>query len=259
MPDHGYNPDDFQRVFDVEDRHFWFLARNRVLARALATMPVQIPSPRLVLEVGCGTGNTLRVLRAAFPSATVVGVDLFADALAFARRRNVASLVQARVEQLPFRAEFDVIGLFDVLEHVQDDGAALDGLRRLLRPGGTLLVTVPAGRALWSRFDDESHHVRRYEPMELGDKLGASGFGPSYVTYFMTGLYPVVWLGRRVQRWLDRPARGGTRSDSATARELRVIPGLNGSLLRLLAPEAAWIANRRRLPFGTSLLAIART
>ncbi len=255
----GYNPDDFQRVFDVEDQHFWFVARNRVLAAVLSARPLVSSTMPAILEVGCGTGNTLRVLKAAFPSAILVGVDAFSAGLRLARRRTAGSLVQARIEQLPFRCQFDLIAVFDVLEHVEDDAAALRHLRIMLRPGGVLVMTVPAGRALWSRIDDESHHWRRYEPRQLRDTLAASGFRLEYQTYFMTAIYPLVFVARRVYALRDRVRRGGNGSESALERELKVAPGLNRWLLRLLAPEAAWVARHRRLPFGTSLLAIART
>lgn len=255
----GYNPDDFQRVYEVEDEHFWFVARNRVLAAAVSTMPRAASTVRSILEVGCGTGNTLRVLRAAFPSATVVGVDPLLAGLRFARARTGEPVVQARIEQLPFNRRFDLIGLFDVVEHIDDDEAALVHVRRVLRPGGTLIVTVPARPALWSRIDDESHHRRRYEPQQLEHSLTASGFRLEYQTYFMMGISPLVWTARRVSALRDLATSRGNGSDSALARELRVVPGLNRALLWLLAPEAAWIARRRQLPFGTSLLAIART
>jgi SAM-dependent methyltransferase len=255
----GYNPDDFQRVSAVEDGHFWFVARNRVLAAALSTMPRAASPVRSILEVGCGTGNTLRVLRAAFPSATLVGIDVFLTGLTCARQRTREPLVQATVAQLPFHRPFDLIGVFDVLEHLDDDRAALGHVRRMLRPGGTLIVTVPAGPALWSRIDDESHHRRRYEPRQLGDTLAASGFHLEYQTYFMAGIYPLVWTARRVSALRDLATTRGNGSHSALARELTIVPGLNRALLWRLAPEPAWVARRRQLPFGTSLLAIART
>src|SRR5260221_11445088 len=186
-PRSGYNPDDFQRVRDAEDEHFWFVARNRVLAAALSTMPITALPLSSILEVGCGTGNTLRVLRAAFPSATVVGVDAFLAGLNIARERTGGALVQGRIERLAFCRPFDLIGAFDVLEHIEDDVAALGYLREMLRPGGTLVLTVPAGPGLWSRIDDESHHCRRYAPRQLRERLAASGFRVAHPTYFMAG------------------------------------------------------------------------
>ena len=254
----GYNPDDFQRVRDVEDEHFWFVARNRVLAAALSTMPITALPVSSILEVGCGTGNTLRVLQAAFPSATVVGIDAFLAGLRMARERSGSLLVQGRIERLPFRRPFDLIGAFDVLEHIEDDLSALGYLRETLRPGGSLVLTVPAGPGLWSRIDDESHHWRRYAPRQLRDRLVASGFRIEYQTHFMTGIYPLMWLARRASALRDLARPRGNGSGSALARELTVAPGLNQSLRWLLAPEAAWVARHRRLPFGTSLLVIAR-
>src|SRR5205814_3237017 len=125
----------------------------------------RLPAGYRVVEIGCGTGNTLRMLKEACSTAAlIVGIDLFEEGLVYARRRTNASLVRARIEDAPFVVPFEVVGMFDVLEHIEDDAAALSSVRSLTRPGGHLVLTVPAHKALWSRFDEESHHCRRYEP-----------------------------------------------------------------------------------------------
>jgi hypothetical protein len=146
--------------------------------------------------------------------------------------------------------------MFDVLEHLPDDGGILRGLNRLLKPGGALLLTVPAHMSLWSYFDISSCHCRRYERAELASKLSETGFRVEYLTEFMISLFPLVWSGRRLKGG-KRPINR-ERADAKTANELKVIPGLNGLLKAVLSLEATAVTRRWRLPKGTSLLAIAR-
>jgi SAM-dependent methyltransferase len=214
---------------------------------------IKLPEPSRVLEVGAGTGNTLRVLHSAFPSSAIVGVDLFEEGFRTARERTTAHLVRARVEQLPFRRPFNLIGAFDVLEHVEDDRAALAHLRRLLTADGKLVLTVPAFPRLWSRFDEDSHHFRRYERHALHERLLAAGYIVERMTFCFAALYPLL----RVGRWMaDRVP--DERDSTPVARELRVVPIVNGALKAILDVESRAIVAGATLPFGTSLLAIAR-
>jgi SAM-dependent methyltransferase len=249
----GYDPIFFEQLFQVEDRHFWFRTRNRVLA-ALARAILQQGGGR-VLEVGCGTGNVLRVLASACPGGLVVGMDLFAEGLALARRRTGCPLVQGDMQAAPFSAQFDLVGLFDVLEHLPDDRAVLRDLRGLLAPGGHLLLTVPAHPWLWSYFDEAAHHCRRYTEADLEQKLREAGYTVEYCTPYMAAILPLVWLRRKLAGRV-RPA--SVSEQALTSEELRIVPGLNAALIALLSFEAAVLARGRRLPFGTSLLVLAR-
>jgi SAM-dependent methyltransferase len=254
----SYEPAYFSPLFAIEDRHFWFRARNRVISQLVASLTRRLPPGYHVLEVGCGTGNVLRVLEQACPRGTVIGMDLFAQGLSFARRRTACPLVQGDVHAAPFRVPFEVIGLFDVLEHLSDDQRILADLWTLLAPGGTLLLTVPAHAVLWSYFDEAAHHCRRYAPAELHQKLRAAGYEVEYLTQYMAPLFPLVWLGRRLARLVPHRDRAARTADALALSELRITPGLNGLLSWLLAREAPLIARRRQLPIGTSLLAVAR-
>lgn len=249
----SYDPAYFAQMRVAEDQHFWFRYRNNVIAGfARQVWKDRPPGESRVLEIGCGTGNVLRVLEESCPGATLVGLELFPDGLRFARERTRAALVCGQIEHLPFSRPFAVIGLFDVLEHIPDDVAALGHVRDLLAPGGALMLTVPASPALWSPFDAASGHVRRYERRPLSALLTQAGFTVEYLSAFMMALYPAVWFHRRV-------AGGGEISPAeAIGRELRVVPGVNALMHALVSLERPWLSSRRRLPFGTSLLAIAR-
>lgn len=259
-PFSGYDANYFARLFAIEDRHFWFRARNHVIATVVGQIVSTLPPGYRVLEAGCGTGNVLRVLQQTCARGVVVGMEPLDEGLRWARRRTTCPLVQGDVRRAPFRAPFHLIGLFDVLEHLPDDEKVLSDLYGLLAPRGTLVLTVPAYPFLWSYFDEASHHVRRYRPAELGRKLAGAGFEIEYFTPYMMSIFPLLWLKRRLSGFSRRPvgASDGRRIHELAAGELRVTPILNGLLWFLLKPEWRLIARRRRLPFGTSLLAIVR-
>jgi SAM-dependent methyltransferase len=216
-----------------------------------------LPNGYRVLEVGCGNGNVLRVLEQVCDRGEVIGLDLFAERLRYARQRVRCQLVQADIYDWPFHSPFNLIGMFDVLEHLPDDRQVLRQLHQALAPGGCLVLTVPAHRGLWSYSDVFAQHYRRYAPADLSQALGECGFVVEYLTQFMMVLYPLMWLGRRLAAWIQ-PCAEGARDRDLFLRELRIVPVFNGMLTWLLAWEAGRIARQKRLPLGTSLLAIAR-
>lgn len=205
-----------------------------------------------MLEIGCGTGNTLRALRDGAPNAFVAGMDLFVEGLGIAQKRAPVALVCADVRRPPFREKFSLIGMFDVLEHLQEDLAALRDVRSLVRDDGAFLVTVPARQALWSYFDESSHHCRRYEEAELCEKLAAAGFRVEFVSFFMRASLPLLYAARKMARL----RRGDQRS--LTSQELQIVPGLNPLLTRVLIREARSVAAGHKLSNGSSLVAVAR-
>jgi len=249
----GYDPSHFARLVAVEDRHFWFRARNRIISLLARQAVTEFAAGYRVLEVGCGDGNVLRFLEKACPDGVVVGMDYFREGLAYARGRCSCPLVQGDLKLPPFGKAFHLIGMFDVLEHLPDDRQVLRDLWHILDAQGRLLLTVPAGPALWSAFDEASGHVRRYRKEDLEQKLRESGYAVEYLTPYMAGIYPLVWLSRRFGK-----RSGPGEMALAVERDLRVLPLLNGMLSVVLSPETRWIRRRWWLPIGTSLLALAR-
>lgn len=247
----------FEPLFAAEEGHFWFRARNRSIAAATRLIP-DWDSIKDIIEHGCGTGFVLRELQRVFPQARVTGADLFAEGLSLARKRFSGTLVQTDLLQCDYRQAFDLVGLFDVLEHLDDDRLALETLRQQLRPGGWLLLTVPAHMVLWSDYDVASGHRRRYSRRELKARLFEAGFEVRFCTEFMSILFPLMFLRRRFA-WdrVGATANTGCGSDALT-NELQVNPFLNRIFDVMLRPEAAWIAQGRRLPAGTSIMALAR-
>lgn len=252
----GYDPAFFQQLARVEDRHFWFQARNHLIFKISRKLVSALAPGYRVLEVGCGSGNVLRTLRQACPDGTVVGLELWFDGLRLAQGRSAGPLVQGDVRHCPFGKPFHLIGMFDVLEHVPEDLETLRALREALTPGGRLMLTVPAHQYLWSYFDQAAHHCRRYSSQEIRDRLVQAGFQVEFLSQFMTCIFPLVWLVRKLSSWHQRPDSDDAKT--LTVREFRVVPVMNGLLTALLKLETLWLSGGHRLPIGTSLIVVAR-
>lgn len=255
----SYDPKFFTSLFAIEDRHFWFQARNQVIASVMQKLVAPLSPGYRVLEIGCGTGNTLRVLEQVCTQGMVVGMDLFQEGLHFARQRVTCSLIQGDMHHPPFEDGFDIVCLFDVLEHLPDDVQVLHDLYTMLAPGGTLFLTVPAHRSLWSYFDEAACHYRRYEPLEMTHKLTTTGYHIVSQTHYMASILPLVWGGRRLAALTKRKQPDKRKNIyELTQNELRLVPVINDVLAWALAQEGHVIARDIRIPFGTSLLVVAR-
>jgi SAM-dependent methyltransferase len=252
----GYDHFFFDQLAMVEDRHFWFRARNRLISELIKKVSSGLKPGYLVLEVGCGTGNVLRVLRQACPDGIVIGLELWFDGLRHAQMGSAGFLVQGDVRHCPFSEQFDLVGMFDVLEHIQEERESLVSLRRLLVPGGRLLLTVPAHQSLWSYFDDAAHHCRRYTAEGICRKLTDAGFEVEFQSQFMACIFPIVWTFRKMSGLRQRRDSGNVTM--LASKEFRLVPIANGILTVLLNLEARWIARGHQLPMGTSLVVIAR-
>jgi SAM-dependent methyltransferase len=243
----GFDRAAFDHLARLEEGSFWFRGRNKLIAWALER---HFPAARSLLEIGCGTGYVLRGLRRARPALTLAGAELYPEGLRFARERVPdATFLQLDATRVPYEAEWDVVGAFDVLEHVEDDEAVLAGMRRAARPGGGVIVTVPQHPWLWSAADDYARHVRRYRRRELVAKVRAAGLRVERVTSFVSILLPAMY----VSRWLERRADAGYDPEREHAAAARLKP-----LERVLDLERLAIRRGVDLPVGGSLLLAAR-
>jgi SAM-dependent methyltransferase len=230
----------YREQFELEDRHWWFRARRRVISSLLARASLP-PSPR-ILDAGCGTGRNLLEF-GSLGHAT--GVDTSPRAVEFCRGRGVQDVRQAAVEHLPFEdSSFDLVLATDVIEHVDDDAAALRELRRVTAPEGRLILTVPAYGWLWSSHDESVHHRRRYTAPRLRERVVAAGWAPAVETYFFSTVLPPVAVVRTVRR---RTGWNG-KSDLALPP-----PALNRLLELTVRGEARLIERGLRLPAGVSV------
>ena len=245
----GFGVEGFAELYAVESRHFWFRARNALIAWAVGAY---FPRARSMLEVGCGTGFVLAHLERTFPAMTLHGGEAYPEALAFAATRlRRASLYQLDVRRLPFRDELDVVGAFDVLEHVPEDEAALAEICAALRPGGGLVVTVPQHPWLWSDADAAAHHVRRYTRRDLTAKLARAGFSVRRATSFVSALLLPMVASRVLSR------RAGASAEARVAREFAPPRAVNAALEAVLGVERAAVRAGLSLPAGGSLLVVA--
>jgi SAM-dependent methyltransferase len=231
-------------MLDVDEHHWWYRGRRRIIRSELDRLP--LPSRALVLDAGCGSGRTLDELTR---YGEVHGIELDPEAAGTARRRGVGEVVIGRLEELPWDdATFDLITCLDVIEHTPDDRLTLRELRRVCKPGGWLLVTVPAYQALWSNHDHANHHVRRYGRRTLTAAALDSGWLLRRMTSFNSLLLAPAAAVRLAQRRVPR---------SEYTPEIRLgPPWLNAVLERPLRLEARWLSGGRTLPAGLSLMAV---
>jgi SAM-dependent methyltransferase len=209
------------------------------------------PESRSFLEIGCGTGYVVSGIAKAYPLVELHGSEIFTEGLAFAASRQPAiNFMQMDARHIPFVDEFDAIGAFDVLEHIEADEQVLVQMREALKPRGVMLLTVPQHAWLWSPVDEYACHVRRYSAKELHAKVEGAGFEILRSTSFVSSLLPAMWVTRFTQK---RSAKG----IDATA-ELRISPWLNKILETILRAEVAMIRNGMNFPLGGSLLIVAR-
>ncbi|WP_431323481.1 methyltransferase domain-containing protein [Rhizobium sp. YTU87027] len=245
----GFQPEYFNDLAALEASNFWFRSRNKLLQWALKRFH---PDFKSFLEVGCGTGFVLSGIAQIYPKARIAGSEIFTAGLRFASERVPSgSLMQMDARDIPFVEEFDVIGAFDVIEHIDDDELALAQMHAALKQNATLLITVPQHPWLWSTLDEYSHHYRRYTAAELRRKVEAAGFEVVKSTSFVTLLLPAMAFSRLVRR--DTPV------DEINVRsELKLSRPINYIFNLMLSFEIALITAGLCLPIGGSRLLVAR-
>ena len=244
----GFPPEAFDLLAAREAQSFWFRARNRLI---LWTLKRHSPDMQRYLEIGCGTGYVLAGVAKAFPSAKLVGSEVFSVGLPYAASRvGTAEFLQMDARQIPYVNEFDIIGAFDVLEHIEEDEAVLEAMMRALRPGGRIAITVPQHPWLWSTEDVFACHVRRYKVGELREKVLRAGFKLEFETSFVSLLLPAMFASRLGKR------RVKTRGESMS--ELSLPPWLNRIFEKVMDLERHLIQIGLRFKWGGSRLLIAK-
>jgi SAM-dependent methyltransferase len=243
----GFKAEYFNDLCALEAGNFWFRARNSLILWALQKY---FPGFASFLEIGCGTGFVLSGVASEFPSATLYGSEIFNEGLGFAARRvKRATFMQMDARRIPYADEFDVIGAFDVLEHIAEDETVLAQLHRALKPGGGLLITVPQHPRLWSSADQFACHVRRYTASEIHSKVEQAGFEIVRSTSFVSLLLPAMLASRR---------RGRDSGGFDPRDEFRIGRAANRALEEIMRIERLLIRMGVSFPVGGSRLIVTR-
>ena len=244
----GFKTHYFKELAELEAGNFWFRARNRIILWALHRYS---PALKSFLEIGCGTGFVISAISKQFPELKLFGSEYLEEGLVYARQRVPnAEFTQMDARCIPHESDLDVIGAFDVLEHIEEDVIVLQQIYKALKPCGYLFISVPQHHWLWSAVDEYACHVRRYAANELHIKVCQAGFEIIRTTSFVSTLLPAMYLSRLLQR-----NKTDMKMDDVAG--LRVNPILNNIFEWLLRFELALIRVGVSLPIGGSLLLVA--
>lgn len=233
----------------VEQLHWWWEGRRTLIMNLLINDP-----PSKILDVGCGTGHTLTFLKSTFPKAKLYGVDLSKKAVFFSKKRGHKNIYQANALKLPFKKEqFDVVLLLDVLEHIKDHQKVINETKRVLKKGGRIIVTNPALNFIWSSFDDNQGHERRYTRRELRKLAKSANMNLELISYFNFVLSPPIIIIRLLGKL--RPFRSFADYDTGINFDIAFNPIINKLLKEIFVIEINML-KYIRYPFGISIVAV---
>ena len=243
----GFDIAHFEKLSKVEEINFWFRIRNKIIIQ-LFSKYVRIEQKIKFMEIGCGNGYVLKGL-SDFKNLELTGSEIFMEGLKFARQRLPGvELIQMDATNMPFEKKFDVVGAFDVLEHITADEKVMQMVNRALTDSGIFLISVPQYPWMWSAQDDLAFHKRRYTRKELSAKLARNGFTIEYMSSFVFTLFPVMIVSRYFKK--------GSKHDAMT--ELEIPKLLNAVFFVILYIDYLLIQMGISLPFGGSLICVAR-
>jgi SAM-dependent methyltransferase len=231
---------------EIEKAHWWFVGRRRLFTAILKTL--RLASDAAVLDIGTSTGANLRLLQElGFSRAR--GLDSSVAAIGYCKAKGLGTVDFGDACSLPYADDrFDLVLATDVVEHVDRDDKALDEIRRVLKPGGYALITVPAFPSLWGTQDVVAHHKRRYRMLLLRERIASSGLSVERSFHFNFLLFALIWAARQVI------CLCGPRLASEGQVNTPLLNRILGVIFRL----DTWIAPRLHPPFGVSILAVAQ-
>lgn len=241
------SPEAYLEMAEVESRHWWFSGRRAILSQLIVSLDLQ-PKAR-ILEIGCGTGGNLAML-SSFGEVSAMEMDAVARSIALEKTAGRFDIRPGCCPaEMPFTNEkFDLVCLFDVLEHIDQDVKTLAAVKNLLDEGGRILVTVPANKWLWGPHDEFLHHKRRYTADELSAKIVAAGLTPVRISSFNTFLFPIAAIVRLKERLLRNTKAAGSGVPSSLVNKI---------FASVFGAERFFL-KRANLPFGVSLLGIVK-
>jgi len=251
-----YPAESFKLLFEIEDENFWFVNRNGIIQH-LFQKHLGIGSKK-VLEIGCGTGYVLKGLQCRFEKYTLYGSEIHIEGIQFAQKRLPAiEFIQLDATHMPFENEFDAIGAFDVLEHIEDDVKVIQEVHKSLKKGGLFLISVPQHQWMWSINDDIAYHKRRYSRKELKNKLINEGFEIVYISSFVFILFPFMYISRFFKQKI-KLTEITNEVILKEMNELKLNPLVNSIFGWFMKVDFFLIKRGISLPFGGSLIAVAK-
>lgn len=229
---------------DLEEVHWWFIARRAILKKILDAYAPPVENRR-VLEVGCGSGGNLELLS---HYGELHAMEIDDAAREFANKRNVCEVRKGSLpDNIPFDTQFDMICLFDVLEHIENDVGTLKALNRLLAPDGVIIVTVPAYDFLWCDHDTLHFHQRRYTRRQLSALARVAGLRVAYSSYFNCLLFPLIAGVRFFERLTNKKGS-----------DMKMPARWINKLLKSIFSSERYLLPGLRYPFGVSLLEVLK-
>lgn len=243
--------------FDLTDKSgensFWVRSRNRLFKSIVQDHLVSTGKTKF-LEIGCGTGGFIQQI-VENENLEITGSEIYLRGLLYAKKNLPdVDFIQFDVTQGVVGEEFDLIVAFDVIEHIENDAAAISNINKMLHKGGSLIITVPQHMFLWGKLDEIVKHKRRYSRRELVDKLQENGFDISYCTSFLFVLFPLMLISRMFDKGRDQ-----SQSDEvALEKRVKFSNVLNFIFDRLMRIDEALIRLGISLPFGGTLVVVAR-
>jgi SAM-dependent methyltransferase len=251
-----YPAESFKLLFEIEDENFWFVNRNHIIKHLFKKHLGE--ESNKVLEIGCGTGYVLKGLYDRFKKYDLYGSEIHLEGIQFAQNRlpNI-EFIQLDATHMPFENEFDAIGAFDVLEHIEEDVKVIQEVHNSLKKGGFFIISVPQHQWMWSINDDIAYHKRRYSRKELKNKLINEGFEIVYISSFVFILFPFMYISRFFKQKIEL-----TEITNETIlkemNELKLNPLVNSIFGLFMKADVFLIKMGISLPFGGSLIAVAK-
>lgn len=236
--------DVYEDLREHQEEHWWFRARREILTQALRSL--ELPPDSEILEIGCGTGGNLAMLGSL---GNVCGVEMHEEACRYARATSGRDIRVGHLpDAVPFDKQFDLICLLDVVEHIENDREALKALNGMLKPGGRIVITVPAYQWMYGKHDVLLHHFRRYSRATLARVVSGSDIAIEKLTYFNALLLPITVLAFLVDKL--------TPVDKFTGYD---VPArwLNVTFYNIFRLER-FVIDKLNLPFGSSLLLVSK-
>jgi SAM-dependent methyltransferase len=243
---------EFELMLKDEQSHWWYKARRKVVANYLNKY-FQGRARAMILDIASACGANFVNYK---KYGTVYGVDISEESIAFCRSKGINRIARSDVQTLPFRnGAFEIVIALDALEHFEDDIKALSEIKRVIKPGGILIITAPAMNILWSQHDRAFHHIRRYSSGELCKKLKGSGFIIEFITYRLFFLFLPVLIFRKFRDLVQlTAAKTLQRSDFHIA-----LPSMFSTLLGYIGRLEEYVIDKKgRFPIGVSLFCAAK-